>query len=197
MKIFLMFNRSPGRPKLEISIEEIEYLHGLKFTWTKISSLLGISRCTLYRRLKEEGINPTNTYSTVTDNDLDRIMKSIKQAHPNDGERVMIGHLHQFGITLPRSRIRACVHRVDPINTAIRRSVTVRRRVYCVSGPNALWHIDGHHKLIKWRFVVHGGIDRFSRTIVFLQCATNNRASTMMSGFYDAVTQHGLPDQIR
>ena len=81
MKIFLKFNRSPGLPKLEISIEEIEYLQGLKFTWT---SLLGISRSTLYRRLKEEGINPTNTYSTVTDNDLDRIMKSIKQAHPNE-----------------------------------------------------------------------------------------------------------------
>ena len=63
-------------------------LHGLKFTWTKISSLLGISRSTLYHRLKEEGINPTNTYSTVTDNDLDRITKYIKQAHSTDGKRL-------------------------------------------------------------------------------------------------------------
>ena len=46
------------------------------------------------------------------------------------------------------------------MNTAIR-SVTIRRRVYCVDGPNSLWHIDGHHKLIKWRFVVHGGINGF------------------------------------
>ena len=50
--------RSPSRPKLEVSIEEIEYLRGLNFKWT---GLLGISRSTLYRRLEEEGINPTRT----------------------------------------------------------------------------------------------------------------------------------------
>ncbi len=26
-----------------------------------------------------------------------------------------------------------------------------------------LWHIDGHHSLIRWGLVVHGGIDGFSR----------------------------------
>lgn len=182
---------------MEVSIEEIEYLRGLRFTWTKIAILLGISRSTLYRRLEEEGINLTSTYSTIADNDLDRVVVAIKREHPNDGERLMIGHLRHIGIILPRSRIRACIHRVDPINTALRRSVTVRRRVYCVSGPNALWHIDGHHKMIKWRFVVHGGIDGYSRTIVFLRCSTNNRASTMMSAFYDGVTKYGLPNQVR
>ena len=40
-------------------------------------------------------------------------------------------------------------------------------------------HIDGHHKLIRWRFVIHGGIDGFSRCIVFLQCSTNNKSETV------------------
>ena len=26
------------------------------------------------------------------------------------------------------------------------------------AGPNALWHIDGHHALIRWRLVTHGGL---------------------------------------
>jgi len=109
----------------------------------------------------------------------------------------MIGHLHRLGIRLPRSRIRSSIHRVDPINTALRKSVTVRRRVYHSEGPNAVWHIDGHHKMIRWRYVIHGGIDGFSRTIVYLRCSTNNRASTVLSSFMEAVAMYGWPNKIR
>ena len=182
---------------LEVSFEEIEYLRGLRFTWTKIADILGISRSTLYRRLEQEGVDLTCTYSDISNTELDRIVESIKLAHPNDGERLMIGHLHRLGYKVPRSRVRASIHRVDPINTAIRRSVTIRRRVYCVEGPNSLWHIDGNHKLIKWRLVIHGGVDGFSRTIVYLRCSTNNEASSVMTSYLDAISIYGLPDQVR
>ena len=65
----------------------------------------------------------------------------------------MAGHLVTRGLLVPRSRLRASIHRVDPENTAARRSVTIRRRVYFADGPNAIWHIDGNHMLIRWRFV--------------------------------------------
>ena len=45
--------------------------------------------------------------------------------------------------------------------------------------------------------VVHGGIDGFSRTVVYLRCSTNNRASTVIASFVDAVSKYGLPEQIR
>ena len=109
----------------------------------------------------------------------------------------MIGQLARCGIVLQRSRIRASIHRVDPVNTALRRSVTVRRRVYHVAGTNCLWHIDGNHKLIKWRFVIHGGIDGFSRTIVYLHCSNNNRAVTHLSLFVNALQSYGLPEKVR
>ena len=32
----------------------------------------------------------------------------------------------------------------------------------------------------RWRFVIHGGIDGFSRMIVFLQCSTNNKPVTVL-----------------
>ena len=63
--------------------------------------------------------------------------------------------------------------------------------------PNSLWHIDGHHSLIQWGFVVHGCIDGFSRMITFLRCSTNNRADTVMSAFQRAVQQFGLPSRVR
>lgn len=189
--------RSPGRPRLIVDIEEIEYLRRLQFSWTKVAAILGISRSTLYCRLEEEGVDLTCTYSDISNHDLDRAVESIKYTHPNDGERLMIGHLHCLGIIVPRSRVRASIHRVDPVNTAIRRSITIRKRVYCVDGPNSLWHIDGLHKLIKWRFVIHGAVDGYSQTIVYLRCSTNNRASTVMASFSDAVIKYGLPDRVR
>ena len=62
----------------------------------------------------------------------------------------MIGHLAHRGVIVSRARLRASIHRVDPDNTALRRSIVVRR-VYHASGPNAVWHIDGNHKLTMWR----------------------------------------------
>ena len=38
-----------GRPKFDISKEQIEYLLSLSFTWIEIATLLGISRMILYR----------------------------------------------------------------------------------------------------------------------------------------------------
>ena len=49
----------------------------------------------------------------------------------------------------------------------------------------------------RWRFVVHGGIDGFSRLIVFLRSNGNDRSTTVLSLFHDAMQQYGQPDKIR
>ncbi len=122
-------SRGPGRPQVQIDLEQVEYLRSLHFNTTKISHIIGVSRSTLYRHVETVGIDITRRYS---DADIDRIIERIKQEHPwpNDGERLLIGHIHRMGFNLPRSHIKASIHHVDPINTAIRRSVTVHRRVY-------------------------------------------------------------------
>lgn len=58
-------------------------------------------------------------------------------------------------------------------------------------------HADGHHKLIRWNLVVHGGIDGYSRMVVFLRCGGNNRASTVYNLFLEAVNRYGLPSRVR
>ena len=172
-----------GRPKVEIDMDEVEYYRSLKFSWTKIARLLEVSRSTLYRRLDDEGVSRDTTFSDISDADLDDRIISIKQLYPNHGERMIIGHLLNTGIIVQRARIRASIHRVDPVNTALRRSVTVRKCIYHVNGPNCVWHVDTNHKLIRWRIVVRGGIDGYSRTLVYLRCADNNRALTNLPFF--------------
>lgn len=49
----------------------------------------------------------------------------------------------------------------------------------------------------RWRFVIHGGIDGFSRLPVYLRCNTNNRASTVLQCFLEAVQGYGLPSRVR
>ena len=74
---------------------------------------------------------------------------------------------------MQHDRIRKSIARVDPVTSSIRWA-TVIARSYRVAGPNSLWHIDGHHSLVTWGFVIHGAIDGFSRLVVFLKCSTNN-----------------------
>ena len=158
--------------------------------------MLGISRQTLYRRLEEYGI-PCSDYNVMLPNDLDRAVKDIKSEHPNDGEVMIQGQLVGQGIRVTRSQLRASIHRVDHENTRHRLSHVIRRRQYSVECPNSIWHIDGHHKLIRWKFVVHAGIDGFSRTIPYIACSTNNCASTVLSAFQEGVSKFGLPDRVR
>ena len=109
----------------------------------------------------------------------------------------MQGHLIRMGIRITRQKLRDSIHRIDHSNTIARGRSVVRRRIYSVPYPMYMWHADGHHKLIRWRFVIHGAIDGFSRTIVYLKCSDNNRASTVLELFQDAVHQYGLPCNVR
>ena len=59
--------------------------------------------------------------------------------------------------------------------------------------PNHLWHIDGNHKLVNWRFVIHGCTDGYSRAIEYLKCATDNSASTVLKYFIEGTQDFGLP----
>jgi hypothetical protein len=45
--------------------------------------------------------------------------------------------------------------------------------------------------------VIHGGIDGFSRMLVFLGASTNNRKETVASLFLSAAAEYGLPSRVR
>ena len=52
----------------------------------------------------------------------------------------------------------------------------------------SLWHIDSNHKLIEpYQIVIHGGIDGYTRLVVYLKASTNNKANTVLCLFHKAI----------
>ena len=86
---------------------------------------------------------------------------------------------------------------MDPGGPDSRLRPCIQHRVYSVPCPNYLWHVDGNHKLIRWRIVVHGSIDGFSRLVTFLKASDNNLASTVLELFDDATSTYGIPLRVR
>ena len=52
-------------------------------------------------------------------------------------------------------------------------------------------------KLVRWGFTIHGGVDVFSRLIVYLACNEDNRAITVSRLFLDACATFGVPSRVR
>ena len=51
--------------------------------------------------------------------------------------------------------------------------------------------------ICRWRLNLHGGIDGYSRLIMYLHCSTDNRASTVLRLFTKAASEFGLPSRCR
>ena len=58
-------------------------------------------------------------------------------------------------------------------------------------------HLDAHHKLIRWRIVIHGAVDGYSRAILYLKASSNNYASTVLDLFESATVVFRYPRRIR
>lgn len=101
----------------------------------------------------------------ISDADLDSAMSTLVRRCPNNGTTMMWGHLRSLNIVVTHSRVQESLLRVSESSVQMRQRITVQRRVYNVPAPNCLWHIDGLHCLIRWRIVLHGGIDGYSRRI--------------------------------
>ena len=69
----------------------------------------------------------------------------------------------------------------------------------CVHYLNACGYFftDSHHKLIRWRIITHGAIDGYSHLIVYLDCATNNLATTVYEQFLKGIQMYHLPSRVR
>ena len=49
---------------------------------------------------------------------------------------------------------------------------------------------------MRWQFVIHDGIDRFSQMVVYFNAASNNQADTVLGCFCEAVNEYGLASRV-
>lgn len=197
-KFFVSKKPTGGRPKFIVDVEAVKLLREQAFSWGKIAETFGISASTLGNLRKEYNIEDSiQSYSDISNDELDSFIKQIKHDNPFYGEIMVAGALKSKNIIISRNRLRESIQRIDAFGIITRLTNTIPRRKYKVAGPNALWHIDGNHKLIKWKFVIHGGIDGFSRMVTFLHCSNNNKSQTVLRYFIEGKNEFGLPSRVR
>ena len=92
----------PGRSKVVIEQEKIEFLRELRFSWTQIAALFGVSRRTLYTVRSEYGmVGDEYRFTSVSDQELHDLVVSVKRDMPEIGYNMMRGILRSRGIHVP------------------------------------------------------------------------------------------------
>jgi hypothetical protein len=194
----ISFQPTGGRHKIIILEPALRLLREEGFNWSQIAEIFGVSTRTISRRRNEYNISDDlSNYTNMTDEQLDNMIKNLRAEHPFFGQVLLMGALHALGIRISRQRLRDSLQRVDTFGVLNRWSNIIPRRVYNVAGPNHLWHIDGNHKLIRWKFVIHGAIDGYSRMITYLKCSGNNKSETVLHAFLEACDTFGTPTRVR
>lgn len=154
-----------GRPGITVNATYLRAAMDPKrrITVSMLARLLGLHRHTVRKYLRLYGID--HSFSNLSNVNLDRIVRSYRAAKPDSGLRYLVGFLRSQGFRIQRNRVRASVLRVDPVGHILHHRRAIRRREYKVKRPNALWHFDGHHKLIRYGIVIHGGADGYDRMV--------------------------------
>ncbi|KAJ4948204.1 hypothetical protein JOQ06_019741 [Pogonophryne albipinna] len=88
---------------------------------------------------------------------------------PHAGYRLVKGTLQSRGFRVQWERVRASMHRAYTVGILFRMNQ------------------------LGYNIVIFGGIDGFSRKIMFLGAANNNLASTALAFFQKSVDRYGFP----
>lgn len=104
-------------------------------------------------------------------------------------------HLQSLNVHVQREKLRQSVQRMSGFGNSLRPAIHCR--TYSVPGPNALWHVDSNHKMIRWRLVIYADIDGFSCIITFVQSSNNNRSGTVLGTYISATEEYGVPSRLR
>ena len=68
---------TPGRPRFDVPAEMLEELRELGFSWIKIGEMLGVSRWTIHRRVKEYGLENMTGFHHLSEEELGEIVRGF------------------------------------------------------------------------------------------------------------------------
>ena len=106
-------------------------------------AILEISARTLNRRRYEFSmpVGQNYSFSSITSNELDRVVSEILTLTPQSGLGLVRGAFRSQGLHLQRLRIIETLQRLEPVTSALHQSRAIVRRSYSVPGPNSLWYV--------------------------------------------------------
>lgn len=104
--------------------------------------MLRVNIRTLFNHRRRLGLVDYGNHSSLSNADLDRLLREVLSLTPNAGETYITGSLRGRGIRVQRWRTRERLRILDPVGRAVRRRTVIRRRVYNVQFPNQLWYVD-------------------------------------------------------
>ncbi|XP_068692194.1 uncharacterized protein [Montipora foliosa] len=140
-----------GRPKFDITEEQLLFFREHQFSNQEMALMLGVSKRTVERRMTELHLTNRSRYTDIEDDMLDSFVQRIITNFPRSGMKTIEGCLVSQGVRVQRSRLRNSLKRVDPVGRRLRSINVIRRRVYNVRSPLSLWHMHGNHKLVRSR----------------------------------------------
>ncbi|KAJ9091560.1 hypothetical protein QFC21_007185 [Naganishia friedmannii] len=190
----------------DISKEMLVEFMKAKMTDAQIGRNFGCRAKTIYRRRLELSLHrralmkstPEEVLKEVAKFSLYHVMEYLNaQNKPKIGLEMARGHLREKNVPHTREQVRDLMRRLEPEQYDQRAGEATRRRQYSVPFVNSLWHIDGHHKLIQWKVVIHGGIDGKSHLVPSMYASDNNRADTVQKLFLNGTSKWGWPQRVR
>jgi hypothetical protein len=172
----------PMSERFDIDHEVIhEYLR-VGHSWVEIAEFVGTSTKTLRNWIvRANFVDRRLEFDPVA---VDLIILKFVEEQGKIGETQIIGHVKgNFLYKGTRQEFRSSIRRTCEVELAARTSQFGRRvirRVYTIKGPHKLWHLDGWHKLIRYRMVIFACIDGGTRALIYAGISNNNRASNHM-----------------
>ena len=124
---------------------------GRRITVKKLAELAGVHHNTLRFYLKKHGVY--EQFSSLSDADLDILVKTFKTKKPSSGLTYVIGFLRSHGLQIQKRRVRLALQHVDGLGQTLRNHAAIDRQ------------------LIKWGIVIHGIVDSYCHTAGLVVCS--------------------------
>ncbi|CAC5383264.1 unnamed protein product [Mytilus coruscus] len=168
--------------------ELVRYYHDLRYTTKEKRGFFMLVHNMYFsistiKRMKRR-LNPRRRkISLQTVNNC--ILELRCQGIVNIGYRAMWRQLNIFrGIHVSQEVVRICMREIDREEVALRSQRRLIKRQYFCLGPNYLIHVDGYDKLKPYGIAIHGGIDGFSRKVLWLKAGPSNNDPRYIANFY-------------
>jgi hypothetical protein len=182
-----------GRPRIEVDQDTTEYLRNAGYKEKELREMASMKERTFRRRRAEVKEPP------LTTEQVDVHVIKTKRNYPEYGYRMVHGHLKRENIKVSVNAVRESLWQVGNYLVQDLQPLIVPATVkkYRNPHPNAVWHFDGHEKLVSWKIWIHGCVDGYSHRIMWLGANNNKLAATVLAYFIRARTKFDTPLRIR